>query len=95
MENTGKIIKALKHLVKSNKELSFGIDNYDGVKWERILSWIEKQEAHTKFINSIQIGDKITRNQDGVLVNLSQLGRKAKPCEMAAIDMAKWKDNHK
>lgn len=73
-----KVINALKHLVKSNKELSFGIDNYDGVKWERILSWIEKQETHTKFINSIQIGDKVTRNQDGVLVNLSQLGRKAR-----------------
>ena len=80
-------------------------------------------------MNSIEIGDKVTRNQDGLLVNLSQLERKAKPsetsepdmsdkemahkiaweytkhydptcskqewCEMAAIDMANWKDSQK
>jgi CYTH domain-containing protein len=78
MENTDKLIKALKHLVKSNKELSFGIDNYDGVKWEDILDWIEKQEAHAKFIKAIQVGDEVTRNQDGMIVNLSQLKRISK-----------------
>lgn len=38
-----RIRKALIHLVKANKELHFGIDNYDGVKWCDILSWLEKQ----------------------------------------------------
>lgn len=38
-----RIRKALIHLVNSNKELSFGIDNYDGIKWSDILAWLEKQ----------------------------------------------------
>lgn len=38
-----KIRKAVKHLVNSTKERHFGIDNYDGVKWIDILSWLEKQ----------------------------------------------------
>lgn len=46
-----------------------------------ILAWLEKQADHAKFRESIQIGDKVTRNQDGVLVNLSQLKRMAKPAE--------------
>lgn len=41
----------------------------------------EKQGEHAKFRDSIQIGDKVTRNEDGVLVNLSQLKRVAKPAE--------------
>ena len=42
------------------------------------LAWLEKQGEHKKFRDSIQIGDKVTRNKDGVLVNLSQLKRIAK-----------------
>ena len=45
------------------------------------IAWLEKQGEHAKFRDSIQIGDKVTRNQDGVLVNLSQLKRVAKKDE--------------
>ena len=40
-----------------------------------------KQGEHANFLNKIQIGDKVTRNEDGVLVNLSQLNRVAKKDE--------------
>lgn len=43
-----------------------------------MIDWIEKQGKHQKFRDSIQVGDKVTRNEDGVLVNLSQLNRVAK-----------------
>lgn len=42
---------------------------------------LEKQGEHARFCDSIQIGDKVTRNQDGVLVNLSQLERVAKSAD--------------
>ena len=76
-----KVMKALIHLVNSNKEGSFGIDNYDGIKWDDILSWIEIQGEHKHFRDCIQTGDEVTRNQDGDIVNLSQLKRitKLKP----------------
>lgn len=45
------------------------------------LAWLEKQGEHAKFRDSIQVEDKVTRNQDGVLVNLSQLKRVAKPSD--------------
>ena len=45
------------------------------------IAWLEKQGKHANFRNKIQIGDKVTRNQDGMLVNLSQLKRIAKPNE--------------
>ena len=41
------------------------------------IAWLEKQGVHAKFINGIQVGDKVTRNEDGVLFNLSQLNRVA------------------
>ena len=41
------------------------------------IAWLEKQGVHAKFINGIQVGDKVTRNEYGVLVNLSQLNRVA------------------
>lgn len=44
----------------------------------RLIAWLEKQGEHTNFLDKIQIGDKVTRNKDGVLVNLSQLNRVAK-----------------
>ena len=53
----------------------------NGVSSEEALAWLEKQEEHANFRNKIQVGDKVTRNEDGVLVNLSQLKRIAKPAE--------------
>lgn len=48
---------------------------------ECILAWLEKQGEHDNFLNKIRIGDKVTRNADGVLVNLSQLNRVAQKNE--------------
>ena len=48
---------------------------------EQMLAWLEKQCEHANFLSKIQVGDKVTRNEDGVLVNLSQLKRIAKPAE--------------
>ena len=45
---------------------------------ENWLAWLEKQGEHANFINKIQVGDKVTRNEYGMLVNLSQLDRVAK-----------------
>lgn len=53
-------------------------DDEERASW---ISWLEKQGGHANFRNKIQIGDKVTRNKDGVLVNLSQLKRIAKPAE--------------
>lgn len=39
------------------------------------IAWIEKQEERENFFNKIQVSDKVTRNEDGVIVNLSQLER--------------------
>ena len=46
-----------------------------------MIAWIKKQGEHANFRNKIEIGDKVTRNEDGVLVNLSQLARVAKPAK--------------
>ena len=43
------------------------------------LAWLEKQGEHYNFRQKIQVGDQVTRNEDGMLVNLSQLKRVAKP----------------
>lgn len=45
---------------------------------EKFIAWLEE---HANFRNKIQIGDKVTRNEDGVLVNMSQLKRVAKKDE--------------
>ena len=57
-----------------NEELR-GVDISD---W---IAWLEKQAEYANFRNKIQIGDRVTRNRDGVLVNLSQLNRVAKKDE--------------
>ena len=65
------------------KDIVFYIAAYhkdDGEK-ARWLYWLEKQCEYANFRNKIQIGDKVTRNEDGVLVNLSQLNRVAKKDE--------------
>jgi hydrogenase maturation factor len=54
---------------------------FRGFKAEQILTWLEKQGEHKKFRDSIQVGDEVTRNRDGVIVNLSQLNRVAKKGE--------------
>lgn len=48
------------------------------INYADIFTWLEKQGKHANFRNKIQIGDKVTRNEDGILVNLSQLNRVAK-----------------
>ena len=73
-----RIIKAIKYgldHVFTNNTTVFEVTK------EQCLSWLEKQGEHANFRNKIQIGDKLTRNEDGVLVNLSQLNRVAKKDE--------------
>ena len=59
------------------------LSTYEHDKYLRdaAIAWLERQGEHVNFLNKIQIGDKVTRNQDGVLVNLSQLNRVAKKDE--------------
>lgn len=72
---------------KIRKEILDYIDKSTGC--ERWVAWLEKQGEHANFRNKIQTGDKVTRNEDGALVNLSQLERvaikkdepKPDPCE--------------
>jgi len=70
------IIKCLKWL----RDEARWTDVY-GSSFDSIFSWLEKQGEHANFLSKIQVGDKVTRNEDGVLVNLSQLKRVAKPAE--------------
>lgn len=74
-----KIKNRLINLIKMSNEVG-GLALH---KWEadEMLSWIEKQSEHANFRDKIKVGDKVTRNEDGVLVNLSQLKRVAKPNE--------------
>jgi len=48
-------------------------------KMQKWIAWLEKQGEHANFLSKIQVGDKVTRNEAGILVNLSQLERVAKP----------------
>lgn len=78
--------KVRKELIKHLKELSdWKEDEVIPVKnpsyYRQWASWLEKQAEHANFLSKIQVGDKVTRNEDGVLVNLSQLKRVAKPRE--------------
>ena len=73
-----KVEKAIFAMVyDSDNELwsSYGVSKSD------VLAWLEKQGKHANFRNKIQIGDKVTRNDNGELVNLSQLKRVAKQSE--------------
>ena len=74
--------KIRKLIIKHFKEIA----NSNGQSWisldiPYILDWLEEQGEYANFRNKIQIGDKVTRNEDGVLVNLSQLKRVAKPAD--------------
>lgn len=71
---------------KIRKELVSIVDGYfsDKTSQQRkaYIAWLERQGEHVAFRKGIQVGDKVTRNEDGILVNLSQLKRIAKPNEM-------------
>ena len=67
-----KVRKAIIELVKQSSEV------LDKQNQSNMLTWLEKQDKHKKFRDSIQVGDEVTRNRDGVIVNLSQLNRVAK-----------------
>jgi hypothetical protein len=69
---------------------------WNGMPVKDIIAWIEEQGEHKKFRDSIQVGDKVTKNEDGVLVNLSQLNRVAKKDEQILANSAKTcKDEQK
>lgn len=74
-----KIRNALIELVHDTTGNSLWV--YYNVHKKDALAWLEKQGEHANFRDKIQIGDKVTRNKDGVLVNLSQLNRVAKKDE--------------
>ena len=61
-------------------------------KFEIFISWLEKQGEHANFRNKIQIGDKVTRNEDGVLVNLSQFERVVKKAEKQEQKSVEWSE---
>ena len=64
----------------TNKECA--LEHFQLLKWlQEYSNMLEKQDEHANFISKIQVGDKVTRNEDGILVNLSQLERVAKPAE--------------
>lgn len=80
-----KIRKALLRFHKSTIDI-------DGIKGGDILAWLEKQGEHANFRNKIQIGDKVTRNEDDVLVNMSQLKRVAKPADKIEQKHIEWSE---
>lgn len=54
-----------------------GSDRYNELT--EAIDWLEMQGEHQQFLNKIQVGDELTKNERGQLVNLSQLERVAKP----------------
>lgn len=83
--------KLLKKYVHYN--ISDTVLEADYMTRECLESWIEKQCKHAKFLNSIQVGDQVTRNEDGELFNLSQLNRVAKPNKQKSVDNVEPKFN--
>ncbi len=63
-----------------------------GFTVDDIIAWLEKQGEHANFRNKIQIGDNVTRNEDGVLVNLSQLNRVARKDDFTTKQERKAED---
>ena len=84
-----RIIKAIKSAVLQLTDIY--LQEKYGLKQSDCIAWLEKQANHADFCNKIQIGDKVTRNEDGVLVNLSQLERVAKPSRTKPTDKIKAK----
>ena len=77
MKEDEKIRKAIKKALQVRCDGNRIISD-EPVTLEEAIAWLEKQGEHANFCNKIQIGDKVTRNENGVLVNLSQLNRVAK-----------------
>lgn len=71
-EIASKLIKLFKDI-----DLDDHILGYYKLDKDETIAWLEEQDEHTNFRKKIQVGDKVTRNKDGVIVNLSQLGRVA------------------
>lgn len=59
------------------------------------VAWLEKQGEHARFIEAIQVGDQVTKNEDGVLVNLSQFKRVAKKDEKQGEQKPAWSEEDK
>lgn len=74
-----RIMTALTHFFSNPENTSF--EYWEGISKKEVLDWLEKQGVHANFRRKIQIGDKVTRNKDGILVNISQLDRVAKKDE--------------
>ena len=70
----------LDYIIKGSESL-YDVQQYGKERFDKWISWLEKQGEHTNFLSKILVGDKVTRNEDGVLVNLSQLKRVAKKDE--------------
>ena len=86
-----KIKKWLIELVEEvRKANSTNVEHND--MCSKALAWIEKQAEHANFRNKIQIGDKVTRNRDGYLVNLSQLNRVAKKDKKQGEQKPAWSE---
>ena len=82
-----RIRKSIIELVKQSSHI------LNPMNQKSMIEWLKKQGEHTNFRNKIQIGDEVTRNEDGALVNLSQLKRmvkqgEQKPVEWSAYDKA-------
>lgn len=78
--------------IRKELESKYVVDNIvNNVMADKALAWLEKQGEHAKFRDSIQVGDEVTRNQDGMLVNLSQLNRVAKKDEKQGDDKVEQK----
>lgn len=75
-----RMIRIIEDAICTNEAQQLVKINY-GLELTDLADWLEKQGEHANFRNKIQVGDEVTRNEDGVLVNLSQLNRVAKPAD--------------
>lgn len=83
-----KVRKALLEMVHDTTGDELLVDY--NVHKEEALAWLERQGDYANFRDKAQVGDRITKNEDGVLVNLSQLKRMAKPREKQGEQKASY-----
>lgn len=85
------------HWIRKELESKYVVDNIvNSLMADKAFAWLEKQGEHANFLSKIQVGDKVTRNEDGVLINLSRKNRVAKKCEQILANSAKTcKDEQK
>ena len=62
------IIDLVNEVKKAYKEYK----TYGGLDWDTIIDWLKKCKQLNMFIESIRFGDKVTKNSNGELINLSQ-----------------------